>query len=216
MSPAAMSGSTPMAAERCRSTATEQCHRVRSGSDFESVANDLGKRLDEFRASVERDRARDPYSFLPCERLSLDVEVIQNLEMIRDKTDWAHEDVACAGALDRLEEVRTEPRLASAARRLERALPVRQPHFAGHQPAALHQLVVIAVTLGDDSRGKAVRGEEHPLGHRFGERFRQQVAHSAYEGRVRMEAGDEDELAIPCLGQRALVAAKAHPRVVRS
>src|SRR5712692_68967 len=97
---------------------------------------------------------------LPREGHRFDVDVIEDLEVVGDESNRAHQGTPHAGACQCLEEVRTQPRLAGVARGLESELPFRELRTFGHEPAALQEPFAISIACGLDPGWQAVRGEE--------------------------------------------------------
>jgi hypothetical protein len=61
---------------------------------------------------------------------------------------------------------------------------------------------MVAIAFSQDARGKAVRGEEQPVGPRFFEPFCKQILDGLHEGRMVVEAAHEYKLARPRLFER--------------
>jgi len=88
-------------------------------------------------------------------------------------------------------------RYVPGAGKAMRSRMVPSADTGGHQPAGFQEQVAIAVTLRNDARGQAVSSENQALGLRLLQRLCEHGLHSADEGGMGVEAGDEYELARP-------------------
>src|SRR5713226_8555359 len=82
-----------------------------------------GHCVDEPRVGVRRFRALELKTSLRSERPRLDVHVVEDLQMVRDESEWHHEDRFLTGSANLVEDFLerwTEPRLLAAARTLPR------------------------------------------------------------------------------------------------
>src|SRR5260370_6881334 len=91
------------------------------------------------------------------------VDVVQDLEVVGDESDRAHQALAHARSRQRLEQVRTEPRLAGVAGGLESELPLRELRSRGREPAALQEPPAVAIARNPDARPPAVGFKKNPL-----------------------------------------------------
>src|SRR5450759_3490478 len=105
----------------------------------DGVRDDVRNRRDEFPPDLDVVRA--------SEGLRLHVKVVEDLEVVGDKPNWADEHVARAGLFDRGEQVWAEPWLTGGARGLEGKLPPRQLHAGLDEPAALEEPVLVPVAF---------------------------------------------------------------------
>ncbi len=91
--------------------------------------------------------------------------------MVGDEADRAHQRPPHIRPGQRIEQVWTEPRLASVTGGLKRELPFRQGRSFRHQPAALQEPVAIGIACRFDASGQAVGGEEDPFRLEINERL---------------------------------------------
>jgi hypothetical protein len=134
--------------------------------------------------------------------------------MIGDEADWACEhapDATRLQVVELVEDVGAEPGLSGGALALEGERPAIQAGTLGHHLRGLEELIPVGVALVEDSRGKAVRGEDDmSVG----------PSHSVGEhrdvGLVRMPALDEAQLgaAGETFLEPLVVAIYREPRVV--
>src|SRR5439155_9498978 len=92
----------------------------------------------------------------------LDIEVPQNLEVVRDEPDRAEEhllDTLRMQPLQLVDDVRSEPRLPGRALTLEGEAPVLDVGSLRDEPRRLEQLVAVRIALLENPSGKRIRRE---------------------------------------------------------
>src|SRR5438094_374728 len=161
----------------------------------QSLADELRERADEGWIVVERLDAIELEAELGGPLARLDVEVPQDLEVIRDEADGADEhapDPVRREPVELLQDVRSEPRFSGRTGALESERPVREPGALGDEARALEELVAVGIAVPQDSLRQRVSGEDDvavepadTLGQSLEERF------------VVVPALDEDELGSP-------------------
>src|SRR5207344_566305 len=97
--------------------------------------------------------------------LRLDVEVPEDLEVVRDEADRGDEhalDAVGTEPVELLEHVRAEPRLAGRARALEREGPALEARALRDEARCLQQLLPVRIAFLQDPRRQRVCGEDGP------------------------------------------------------
>ncbi len=139
----------------------------------ERVAHHRDQGVDKFRPGVEGLRAAQVDSMFARKRHRLDVDVVEDLEVVGDEADRAHQRPPHISPGQRIEQVWTEPRLAGVAGGLKRELPFRQGRPFRDQPAALQEPFAIGIPRRFDASGQAVGSEEDPFRLEINERLRE-------------------------------------------
>src|SRR5436190_14287155 len=113
----------------------------------EMVANDLCEHLEVCRIRVRHPRSTKRETALLGDRLHLDVEVVQDLEVVGHESGRAHDDGASAargGLLDHRSDRRTPPRVVRPPSGLPPDREVVQAQTLGDEPRRLSQPVAVA------------------------------------------------------------------------
>src|SRR5712692_3720958 len=119
-----------------------------------------GHRVDEPRVGVRRFRALELKTSLRSERPGLDVHIVEDLQVVRDESEWNHEDRFLTGSADLVEDFLerwTEPRLLAAARTLPRDPDPEGRQLSQHKAHRLGQLPFVRVPVVHDLLRQAVR-----------------------------------------------------------
>src|SRR3954447_8327931 len=140
--------------------------RVTLSRDGQPLLHDLREGADEGWIVVER---FDPVQLEPELRSALPcfhVQVPEDLQMVGNESDGRDEHLANAlavEAVELVENVRPEPRLAGRARALEGERPaVAKAGACGDEARGREQLVLVGIPRVEDPRGQRVRREHDP------------------------------------------------------